>query len=47
MNNKGFTTVEVLACFVIVSIIMMSLFSTISAFNEKKIQESYRSRVYQ
>lgn len=47
MNNKGFTTVEVLVCFVVVSVVMMSLFSTISAFNEKKIQESYRSRVYE
>ena len=47
MNNKGFTTVEVLVCFVIVSVVMMSLFSTISSFNEKKIQESYRARVYE
>ena len=47
MNQKGFTTVEVLMCFVIISIVMMSLFSTISAFNEKKIQESYRARVYE
>ena len=47
MNQKGFTTVEVLMCFVIISIVMMSMFSTISAFNEKKIQESYRARVYE
>ena len=47
MNQKGFTTVEVLMCFVIISVVMMSLFSTISAFNEKKIQESYRARVYE
>lgn len=47
MNNKGFTTVEVLVCFVVVSVVMMSLFSTISAFNEKKIQETYRSKVYE
>ena len=47
MNSKGFTTVEVLVCFVIISVVMMSLFSTISAFNEKKVQESYRSRVYE
>lgn len=47
MNQKGFTTVEVLVCFVIVSVVMMSLFSTISSFNEKKIQESYRARVYE
>ncbi|MBP5678927.1 MAG: prepilin-type N-terminal cleavage/methylation domain-containing protein [Bacilli bacterium] len=47
MNQKGFTTVEVLVCFVIVSVVMMSLFSTISSFNEKKIEESYRARVYE
>lgn len=47
MNNKGFTTVEVLVCFVVVSVVTMSMFSTISAFNEKKIQESYRARVYE
>ena len=47
MNQKGFTTVEVLICFVIISIIMMSMFSTISSFNDKKIQESYRARVYE
>lgn len=47
INNKGFTTVEVLVCFVIVSIVMMSLFSTISSFNEKRIQESYRAKVYE
>lgn len=47
MNQKGFTTVEVLICFVIISVIMMSMFSTISAFNEKRIQESYRARIYE
>ncbi len=46
MNQKGFTTVEVLVCFVIVSVVMMSLFSTISAFNDKKTQESTRSILY-
>ena len=47
MNQKGFTTVEVLMCFVIVSIVMMSLFSTISAFNEKKNIESDRAKIYE
>lgn len=46
LNNKGMTIVEVLVCFVIVSVVMMSLFSTISAFNEKRIQESYRAKMY-
>ena len=47
LKNKGFTTVEVLVCFVIISVVMMSLFSIISAYNEKRIKESYRSRVYE
>lgn len=47
LNNKGFTVVEVLITFVLVSIVMISLFSTISAFNEKRIQESYRARIYE
>lgn len=46
LNNKGMTIVEVLVCFVIVSVVMMSLFSTISSFNEKRIQESYRAKIY-
>lgn len=47
LNNKGFTIVEVLVCFILVSVVMMSLFSTISSFNEKRIQESYRAKVYE
>lgn len=47
LNNKGFTVVEVLVTFVLLSVVMVSLFSTISAFNEKRIQESYRARVYE
>ena len=47
LNNKGFTIVEVLVCFILVSVVMMSLFSTISSFNEKRIQEAYRAKVYE
>lgn len=47
MNTKGFTTVEVLVCFVIVSIVMMTMFSTISSFNDKRIQESNRAKIYE
>ena len=47
LNQKGFTVIEVLVTFVLLSIVMVSLFSTISAFNEKRIQESYRARVYE
>ena len=47
LNNKGFTIVEVLVTFVLVSIVSISLFSTISAFNEKRILESQRAKVYE
>ncbi len=47
LNQKGFTVIEVLVTFVLLSIVMVSLFSTISAFNEKRIQESYRAKVYE
>ena len=47
LNTKGFTTVEVLICFVIVSVVMMSMFSTISAFNEKKNAEANRAKIYE
>ena len=46
-NQKGFTTVEVLVCFIVVSVICMSLFSVVSDFNDMRIRESYRSRVYE
>ena len=39
LNNKGITIIEVLVCFVLVVIIAMSLFSTISAYNDKRIYQ--------
>ena len=47
LNNKGFTIVEVLITFVLVSIVSISLFATISAFNERRILESQRAKVYE
>ena len=38
LNNKGITTVEVLICFVLVTIIASSLYSTVAMFNEKRIE---------
>lgn len=45
LNNKGITTVEVLICFVLVAIIASSLYSTVSMFNEKRIEESNKSKI--
>ena len=45
LNNKGITTIEVIISFVIVVILVSSLYSTISSFNEKRLIESYKSKV--
>ena len=45
LNCKGITTIEVLMCFVIVVIITVSMYSTISFYNEKRILEGYKQKV--
>ena len=37
LNNKGITTIEVIISFVLVVIISASLFTTISAYNAKRL----------
>ena len=46
LNNKGITTIEVIICFVLIVIITMSMFSTISYFNEKRLLENYKEQIY-
>ena len=46
LNNKGLTIIEVILCFVLVSIITASLYTVISTFNEKRIQEKYKEEIY-
>lgn len=46
LNNKGITTIEVLICFILVVIITVSMYATVSSFNEKKIIEGYKEEVY-
>lgn len=45
LNNKGITTVEILICFVLVAVISSSIYSTVSMYNEKRLEESYKSKV--
>jgi hypothetical protein len=45
LNNKGITTIEVLLCFVLVVIITVSIYSTVSSFNDKKVLEGYREEI--
>ena len=46
LNNKGITTIEVLICFVLVVVITVSMYATISNFNEKKVIEGYKEEVF-
>lgn len=46
LNNKGITTIEVIISFVIVVIITASLYTTVSNYNQKRLIESYKSKIY-
>ena len=46
LNNKGMTTIEVLLCFVLTVLLAASMFGTISAFNQKRLVEEYKEKIY-
>ena len=46
LNNKGITTIEVIICFLLVVIIATSMYTTVSAFNERRIIEQYKEEIY-
>lgn len=46
LNNKGITTIEVIICFVLVVVITMSMYATVSSFNEKRIIEKDKEEIY-
>ena len=43
LNNHGLTAVEVLICFSITAVIVISLFKIINNFNEKQTVESRKN----
>ena len=45
LNNKGITIIEVIFCFVMISIITVSLYAIISSFNAKRIQEKVKEEI--
>ena len=47
LNNKGVTIVEILVCFLLVSFITTSLYTTVSSFNNKRGIESVRADLLQ
>lgn len=45
LNNKGITTIEVLICFVLVVIITVSMFATVSSYNNKRNEERNKEEI--
>ena len=45
LNNKGMTAVEVLVCFVIVVIISVSMYTTVSTYKNKQQIESFKEKI--
>lgn len=45
LNNKGMTTVEILLCFVLVAVITVSMYNTISSYNNKQNIEAYKEKI--
>ena len=45
LNNKGITTIELIISFVLIIIVASSLFSTITAYNEKRLVEGYKAEI--
>ena len=45
LNNKGITTIELIISFVLIIMVASSLFSTITAYNEKRLVEGYKAEI--
>lgn len=45
LNNKGMTAIEILLCFTITIVIVISMFKTISNYKDKEDIESYKSTI--
>lgn len=46
LNNRGVTTIEVIVCFILVVIITLTMYTTISTFNNKRKIEGFKARIY-
>ena len=45
LNNKGLTAIEVLVCFTIVSIIVISMLNVVNNYKDKQTTESYKTSI--
>lgn len=46
LNNKGMTAVEILVCFILVVVITVSMFTTVSTYKNKQQIESFKQEIY-
>ena len=46
MNEKGMTAVEVLVCFILVVVITVSMYTTVSTYKNKQQIEAYKEQIY-
>lgn len=46
LNNKGMTAVEILVCFVLVVIISVSMYTTVSSYQNKQQIEAFKEKIY-
>lgn len=46
LNNKGMTAVEILICFILVVVITVSMYTTVSTYKNKQQIESFKQEIY-
>ena len=46
LNNKGMSVVELLASFIIVALIITTLYNTMNNFSDKRVEESAKESIY-
>ena len=46
LNEKGMTAVEVLVCFILVVVITVSMYTTVSTYKNKQQIEAYKEQIY-
>ena len=46
LNNKGMTAVEILVCFVLVVIISVSMYTTVSSYQNKQQIEAFKEKIF-
>ena len=46
LNNRGITTIEVLISFILVMVMTISMYSTVTTFNDRRLREQYKAEVF-